>query len=326
MSKVTLEQLSKWNQGFEIEHGKCNEFDLQKVNNYIELIEESRNNSHPMIGDIVQYTNKYGEYFSHAIVEWTEDGQVGLCESGNPSIHKSNDNWWGFGLSISGGAFPKVLLRNMKLVGKKDTRFWDFGHCGACGNGGIDFYATVNVWECNVNEQKYSTKDRDKYYVHYCEKNHPSGYHFFASKGATSSNAWKTLSEMQDWLRTKRADIEQGYCRNIIVWTYRENQIHVSPTEYEKIEAEEDIMCMNGRRRCKRIYDDENGIINTYFVWYWDDDSMGDFYERSTKQNEIIKQYEVHWSVPINQVAHRELETGMVKPYDVMKYIREWDK
>lgn len=325
MSKITLEQLSKWNPVFESSHGECDNYDLHKVNGYIELIEESRNPYHPVIGDIVQYTNKYGEYFSHAIVEWTEDGSVGLCERGNPSIHKSSD-MLGFGLSISGGSFPTVELSDMKLVGTTETSFWDFGHSGACADGGLYFYATVNVWECNVNEQKYSTKDRDKYYVSYCKGDHPSGYHFFASKDTMSSHAWRTLDEFQAWLRTMRAEITQGYNRNIVVWTYKEKQIHVSPTEYEKIEATEDVMVMNGHRRCKRIYDNENGIVYVYYVWYWNDATMGDFYESATKQNEIRKQYEVHWSTPINQIASMELKSGIVAPYKVMELFNKWYK
>lgn len=323
MSKTTLEQLSEWNPVFESSHGAYDDYDLYKVNNYIELIEESRNPYHPMIGDVVRYTNKYGEYFSHAIVEWTEDGSVGLCEQGNPSIHKSN-NMLGFDLSISGGSFPTVLLSDMKLVDATETSFWDFGHSGACADGAVYFYATVNVWECNVNEQKYSEKERDRYYVSYCKGDHPSGYHYFASKGAISSHAWVTLEEFQYWLRTMRADITQGYNHNIVVWTYKEKQVHVSPMEYEKIEAEEDVMLMNGRRKCKRIYDDENSIVYVYYVWYWKDDSMGDFYESSAKQNEIRKQYEVHWSTPINQIARKEFEEGKVKPYKVTELFRKW--
>ena len=94
--------------------------------------------------------------------------------------------------------------------------------------------------------------------------------------------------------------------------------------EYEKIEAEEDVMVMNGHRKCKRVYDDENSIVYVYYVWYWKDDSMGDFYESANKQNEIRKQYEVHWSTPINQIACREFAEGKIKPYDVVGLFRKW--
>lgn len=324
MSKTTLEQLAKINQRFESAHGKCNETDLYMANSYIELIEKSRNNNLPMVGDIVQYTNAYGDYYNHAIVEYVDGDTVGLCERGNPSIHRS-ENKIGFGISISGGSFPSVSLSNMKLIGTTETNFWDFGHRGACADGGIDFCATVNLWECNVNEQKYSTKEREKYYISWCSGSHPSGYHYFASKEAMSSHAWKTLEELQDWLRTMRADVTQGFNCNIVAWTYKEKKIHVSPVEYEKIEAEEDVMLMNGHRRCKRIYDDENGIIYTYFVWYWDDPTK-EFNEKSVYQNSVIKQYELHWRTPINQVAHKELTTGKVEPLNVSGLFKKWYK
>lgn len=316
MGKVTLEQLKKWNARFESAHFECNESDLVMANSYIDLIEKSRSKNTPVKGDVVRFTNEYGKYYSHALVEWADDDEVGLCEQGNPSIGKS-DSEIGFFLSISGGSFPRVPLNKMKLIGKTKTRFWDFGHCGACKDGGIDFFAEVNLWECDINEQPYSTKNRDMYHITYSTMREDTGYKFFATKDAMSSCAWKNEGDLQDWLRTNRASITNQSPRQMTVWTYKETVHHCSPAEYESVNAPEDVMCMNGHRRCKRIYDDENSVIHVYYVWYWEDDSMGDFYERSVKQNEIRKQYECNWLPPINQVAHNELKTGKVKPLDI---------
>lgn len=67
----------------------------------------------------------------------------------------------------------------------------------------------------------------------------------------------------------------------------------------------------------KRVYDDENCILHTYFVWYWEDDTT-DFYERMSLQNKIIDSYEVDYSTSkVNKIALEELRSGKVKPLQI---------
>lgn len=75
---------------------------------------------------------------------------------------------------------------------------------------------------------------------------------------------------------------------------------------------------MNGsKRRCKRVYDDKNYILHTYFVWYWEDDTQ-EFYARMNIQNKIIDSYEVDYCKnEVNKIALEELRSGIVKPLEV---------
>ena len=166
----------------------------------------------------------------------------------------------------------------------------------------------------------YSTKTHDKYYVIYDP--HPekrdSVYKFTSS--IDKPRAWKTEKDFQAWLRTFRGVVEPGNWENqLIVWTYKNVEHHLSPVEYEDLNIPEDTFLMNGSiRRCKRIYDDKHYIVHTYYVWYWDDPDK-DFYERMAEQNETIKSYSFDWREhrKENEYAREELKSGKIYPIEL---------
>lgn len=313
MKKYTVETLKKENYHFDYEHG-ITESDVMKVNKIIDAIENSRSTERIQVGDVVQYTNEYGEYFPHAMITNIYDNTE-ICENGNmyTNIHEGE-----FCHSTSGGSFSHYEMKGFTYIGKTTRTFWTFGHNGACANGGVYFTATVNLWECNDNKEMFSTKTHDKYYLSYRKSD--SDYQYFASKsGGMSDNAWRTAKEMQAWLRTKRAIVTgENTWGGAIIWTYKEVKHHCSNTEYDALNVTEDIFLMNGsKRRCKRVYDDENCIIHTYFVWYWEDDSQ-EFYARMSAQNKIIDSYKVDYSTnEVNKIALEELRSGKVKPLQI---------
>lgn len=139
------------------------------------------------------------------------------------------------------------------------------------------------------------------------------------SWNALSSHAWKTKKEMQAWLRTYRAVTDGKHTwGGTVIWTYKEIEHHCSDAEYDALEVPEDIFLMNGsKRRCKRVYDDANCVIHTYFVWYWEDDTL-DFYERMSLQNKVIDSYKVdYFTNKVNKIALEELRSGKVKPLQI---------
>lgn len=309
MKKYTIETLGVINSRFLSAHLEINQSDVDMVNELIKNVEESRSASKPTPGDIVEYINEYGDYFSNAHIEAIEGKTINLCERASTYISKSNENTLFY--SSSGGTWKHIEIDKFEYVGTTEKRFWFFGHCGACADGGIDFYATVNVWKCNLNKEPFSTKTHDKYYISFSNRKEDV-YHYFASKNGVSSCAWKTKKEFQAWLRTYRAIINDH-----IVWTYKEVEHHVSPVEYDNLNATEDIIQMNGKRLCKRIYDNENFILHTYFVWYWDDPTIEDYMERYSKQNEIRKRYELDYTAIVNSYAMEELRTEKVKSIEL---------
>lgn len=314
----TLETLSEINQRFLSTHYELLQTDVDKANECIELIEKSRTTEKPMRGDIVRYTTENGEYYAHAFIESIQDGQAYTAEHSSVYAYANEEFEDGFSCQVSaGGAFHYIPVDHMVYIGTEEKRFWHFGHCGGCADGGIDFYATVNVWECNLNKGRYSTKTHNKYYIYYDPKpeKRNSPYHF-----TTNGKAWKTEEDFQAWLRTFRGVVEPGNWDNqLIVWTYKSVEHHCSPAEYEDLNIPEDTFLMNGSiRRCKRIYDDKHYIVHTYYVWYWDDPEK-DFYERAAEQNEIIKNYSFDWREhrKENEYAREELKSGKIQPMEL---------
>lgn len=314
MKKYTTETLKKENHIFNNNYG-IDSYDVAKVNTLIETINKTRTKT-PQPGDVVEYINEYGEYFSHAHIETIEDGEIYLCEQAgtNISIDKEGQIYF----SSSGGTWKYISVSELSYVGKAERKFWTFGHKGACSNGGLYFNAKVNLWRCNLNKKPFSTKTHEKYYLSF--SNLTKNYHYFASKSGMSSNAWKTMEELQAWLRTHRAIINGN-----VAWCYKEINHHVSPKQYEQIESEEDIFLMNGsKRRCKRIYDENKFEMHTYFVWYWgkeeldEHDYYANFDEIMSYQNKEINKYVVdYFSNNVNIIALEELKNGMVKPIHI---------
>lgn len=314
----TLETLSEINQRFLSAHYELLQIDVDKANECIELIEKSRTTEKPMHGDIVRYTTENGEYYAHAFIESIQDGQAYIAEHSSVYAYANEEFENGFSCQVSaGGAFHNIPVDQMVYIGTEEKRFWHFGHCGGCADGGIDFYATVNVWECNLNKERYSTKTHDKYYVIY--DSHPekwdSDYKFTSS--IDKPHTWKNEYDFQAWLRTFRGVVEPGNWKNqLIVWTYKNIEHHCSPEQYEDLNAPEDTFRMNARiKRCKRIYDDKNYTVHTYYVWYWDEPEK-DFYERTAEQNKVIDSY-TGWTDKENTFAREELKSGKIRPVEL---------
>ena len=210
-------------------------------------------------------------------------------------------------------------------AGQEEKRFWDFSS-GIYRTRGIDFYTTVNVWMCDLNEDLFSTMTHNKYYLYFLKQGR-NGDHFFLSSRESGDRAWKTEEELQAWIRTYRGIVSCFKGKQAVVWTYRERYHFVSPEQYENLEAQEDVMRMNGLRYCKRIYDDKNYTLHTYFVWYWDDPAISKFAEAAAKQNKIRKKYEINlWTdyrIKENACALRELREGIAEAVDLQPLYRQ---
>ena len=320
--KYTKETLTEINFRFYNAHYIITDSDLAMANDYVRLIERTRSTETPKAGDRIRYTNKYGDYYGHAHIECVEDGVANICEQPYVPFIWKNRNEDGISCSTSGGAWTNIPVEKLTYVGTEEKTFCDWGHCHACADGSVEFRANVSVWEYNENEMPYSTKTHNKMYVYYRDKADDYGYRFTGTEGAMSSKAWRNKLEFQAWLETVKGEVfKRNNDNQIIVWYWKQKKVHVSPEEYEALELPEDTMLMNGYRRCKRKYDETEHTVTTYYVWYWEDDSM-EFYARMAHQNQVRKAYENTSGVE-NELARRKIETGVIKPIDVMKYFKE---
>lgn len=329
IGKYTRETLTKINQRFCYSHYHgITDSDLTMVNDYVRVIEFSRSKKIPKVGDIVEYTNEYGDYYMNAHIENVSgDGNAYICERPYVpfiSVNKSED---GIICITSGGAWCTIPVANLIYIGEREKTFCDWGHCRACKDGAVEFKAKVSVWRYTSSENKfisentgmpYTTKDFARMKINYCadeygEAKDGSNYIYFGE-----NHAWKNDLELQAWLRTFRAEVFDWGYNGMFVWYWREEKHSVSPKEFEALDLPEDTLMNNARvLRCKRKYDEENHIVHTYWVWYWDDPNK-DWREAAIKQNKIREEfYELDWHTPVNQYAINEIKLGIVKPIDL---------
>lgn len=207
MNMYTLESLKEINNRFCRSH-EMTEYDVEKANEYVELIENSRSKLESKIGDMIQYTNEYGEYFEKAhIDEIYEDGELYICERPYVPFVGVNENNNGISCSTSGGAWEYLSKEKLTYVGKSKKRFCVWGNCGACADGAVEFEAEVNVWSYTSSENKfiskisgrpYTTKEFDRMIIHYYTDKYGhskdgSGYIYF---GSLNKGAWKSDKEL----------------------------------------------------------------------------------------------------------------------------------
>lgn len=318
IGKYTIETLTEINQRFCNAHYKITDSDLKMANDYVFLIERTRSETEPKVGDRIRYTDKYGDYYGRAHIDRIEDGVANICENPYVPFIWKNTSKDGISCSTSGGAWENIPVEKLTYVGTEEKTFCDWGHCHACANGAVEFKAEVSVWEYDCHETPHTTKTHNKMFVSYSKEPNDFGYRFIGD-----GKAWKNELEFQAWLETVHGEVSKGYCNNqLIVWYAKEKEVHCSPKEYEALEFPEDSFIMNGsKRRCKRSYDEKNNTLTTYFVWYWEDDSM-DFYKRMEEQNKIIELYKADVGYE-NIIARRKIIAGVVEPIDVMGMLKE---
>jgi len=319
--KYTLETLREINNRFCGSH-RLSEYDVNLANKYVELIESTRSDKEPRIGDMIQYTNDYGDYYMAAHIEKVTDSEVHICEQPYVPFIYANDKNDGIWSSTSGGAWCDLPIAKLTYVGKKEKKFCDWGNCGACADGAVEFKAEVSVWEyvssgnkfiSTIYGKPYTTKDFRKMYVYYNPNRENTHYVFFGD-----SHAWKNDLDFQAWLRTFRAEIFCWTDNCAVVWYWKEEKHSVSPKEFEALDLPEDTLMNNGNvMRCKRKYDETTHTVHTYWVWYWDEPEK-DWRQAAMDQNKIRAElYHLAWGTPVNQYATKEIMSGQIKPIDL---------
>ena len=258
----TLESLGQINGRYRSDH-MLNQSDVDKVNLYVKMIENSRCDDKPMPGDILRLTDKHGRYYPFAHIERDssyEDGCLDVCEQAYTPFVNIQDDGKQISMSTSGGAWPQIP-NNVKLVGKGEKYFCVWGSSGPRANGAVNFLANVNVWEYvdpDALYGQYTTKDYDQLYVSRIDKPNDTGYMIFASSGGMSKNAFRNDLDYEVWKRTYKAIEFTGHWPNQkVVFIYRHRTKPVTKEEWLKLDLPLDTRIWNGSKvKCKFAYDD----------------------------------------------------------------------
>lgn len=329
--KYSLQNLAEINTRF-CRSYSLHDSDVSMANDYVTFIENTRRKT-PCIGDIVEFTTEYGDYYSSAHIDTLTEDEAYICERPYVPFINKNEEKTGINCCTSGGTWCFIPLAKLSWVGKRQKRFCDWGHCGPRGDGAVEFEAEVNVWRYTAanryiskNGFPFTTKDFRKMHISYIPVSRRRG-NLQAAYECFGKQAWKTERELQAWLRTYRAELFPRGDYSVTVWYWKEEEHSVSPTEFEALDLPEDTMMKNATvLRCKRKYDEENHTIHTYFVWYWKEPGK-DFYTMTSEQNEIRKKhYELgNWTVPVNQFALDEFASGKIIPEDI-SFLKKMEK
>lgn len=125
------------------------ETDFQMAENRISVIKCNHETCHtPQVGDLVEgaYYDGMFPYKNGIIASVYEDGSLSICyQPYIPFVYVRDD--LSISLSVSGGPFGDHKLEELMLVSDDDERmFCDWGNCGACANGAVNFLAPVRRW------------------------------------------------------------------------------------------------------------------------------------------------------------------------------------
>lgn len=257
------ESLARLNPVNVCEHGWITEQDVDMVNRWIQRIESTRNESSPMVGDIVRLTNDHSEYFHHAHIDEINQNKVKVCEQPYVPFVTLSDS--GIACCTSGGAWESLDTCKLHYMGKERKMFKDFGSSGVCAHGSLNFEATVNVWEYTAENRpygEYTTKDWKRDFIRYCEKDRDgSPYHYFGK-----FHAYKTEQEYLAWLLTyKGVEFEGGAPEQTTVFFYRKQENLLSKEEWDALKLPTDTRMMNGTiLLIKYQYDDDAHVIHEY--------------------------------------------------------------
>lgn len=264
------EELEKLNGEFLSEYYEITESDIKMCQDYIKFIEKTRDETKPKVGDILMYTNEHGDFYKSAHIDKIcEDGTAEICEQPYvPFISYANDNE-NIVCSTSGGSWCRLNPKDFKYVGKNLKKFCDWGHCGACAHGAIDFVASVNVWEYKSKDCKfgnYSTKDYKKQYISFLDKEQMeqrNSQYYILGDGI----AWETMEDYKNYKKLYNGIEFKGYWGNQkVLFTYKEKRLRINNFQYEMLPLKSYVILDNGSKYNAKVAKDDDSKTVIIFL------------------------------------------------------------
>ena len=264
-NKYSVDTLRELNISYDHEHGLTQK-DVDMANSYVELIERTRSEITPQIGDRLVYVTEDGDYYGNALIDnlhYVKNGHLFICERPYvPFVWNENGN---IRLSVSGGAFHTVNPNDLKFLKWTDGAFKDWGHCGACGNGAVTFTAKVPLWFYAEPDPKYGDFTTETYRKFYLTKD-TSG----SSRNLYQSFdiAFRDEAGFRQFLKDYTGTVFKGNWENqIVVWCFRHENVFLPFAEWEKIEAPVEERRLNFHpEKVKIVKDMEQHITYLYRI------------------------------------------------------------
>lgn len=260
--KYTLETLLPLNVSYDRDHG-LTQADVDMVNDYVDSIESTRSKTKPQVGDRLIYVDKYGTYYDYALVESevAEEGLLSICEQPYiPFVFRSENE---IRLSVSGGAFHRINPADMKFVKWVDGSFKDWGHCRACANGAVAFYARVPLWSYSEPNPLYGDFTTETWRVFYIRKHTGKDNPYLYSGDGV---AFKDEEELQQFMADYEGTLFPGnWENNYVLWCFRREYVFLSQKEWDMIAAPVVERRLNFYTEQTKMSKDMNKHITTWY-------------------------------------------------------------
>lgn len=237
--------------------------DVDNTNYWIGFITGTRNIESPQVGDIIQYTDSFGNYYENAHIEEVDKDSIYICERASVPFVGKLENGELY-TSASGGTWTNIPNK-LSFVGKRKKTFKDWGRLGPNGNGAIEFQVEVNVWEYAEKALEYTTKTHDKYELYVRDDVTSNQYKFIIKKDGMNHTAFHTEKEYLAWLKTFNGveTDNQYYDSHKTIWTFKQITKRLPMSDYLLIEGIKDTELNNGSiQECKRVISGKE--ITTY--------------------------------------------------------------
>ena len=259
--KYSIETLRERNVSYDHQHWLTQK-DVDMANSYVELIERTRSEITPQIGDRLVYVTEHGDYYGNALIDSrsAKEGYLSVCEQPYvPFVWEEDGN---IRLSVSGGAFHSVNPEELKFLKWTEGIFKEWGHCGACANGSVSFLAKVPLWfyaEPNPRYGDFTTETYRKFYLHKREESENGNlYQGF-------DIAFRDEAEFRQFLKDYEGTVFKGNWDNqIVVWCFRREYVFLPSAEWEKVDAPAEERRLNFHPEQVKIVKDMEKHI-TYF-------------------------------------------------------------
>ena len=250
-NKYTLETLLPLNVSYDYDH-QLTQPDVDMANALVELVERTRTDEHPQVGDLMVHVSKHGDYSPRALIEKVHDESLSVCIHPSIPFVYRKDN--GIGCDVSGGPFDRVKIPDVKFKGWDTAYFKEWGHCGPRVNGSVSFAARIALWEYREPDPLYgdfTTKDRQRIYVR--KDTDPEAEYLYQGIGICC----KDEKEFDEFLRDHEGTVFPGNWENqVVVWCFKHSVKGVSREQWEAMDVPVSERVLHGRVQPVKIYKD----------------------------------------------------------------------
>lgn len=260
--KYTIETLLPLNLSYDQDH-MLTQTDVDMANRLVEVIENSRSEQTPKIGDRIRHVDRHGDFSGYGLLERDSEDGISVC------LHPYAPFVWTDGnellLSVSGGPFTTIKTEDMKFTGWCEGLFSAWGHCGACANGSVRFTALVPKWTYKEPDPLYgdfTTETWRKFYLH--KDTDPESRYLYHGDGI----AFRNDDELQKFKELFEATVFPGNWENqIVMWCFREKLEFITEEEWECLDLPVHEKMYNGSiRKVKIVKDIERHTVTLYHI------------------------------------------------------------